>query len=49
MDKDITYGNYMTYNIVQVTISNLLFNREVIDLLTLNKKSERYVIFEAMI
>lgn len=48
MDKDITYGNYMTYNIVQVSISNLLLNREVIDLLTLNKQSERYVI-KAMI
>lgn len=40
MDKDIAYGNYMTYNIVQVTVSNLLFDREIV-LLTL---SERYVI-----
>lgn len=46
MDKDITCGNYMIYNIVQVTVSNLLLNREVIVLLTLNKKSisERYII-----
>lgn len=40
MDKDIAYGNYMTYNIVQVIVSNLLFDREIV-LLTL---SERYVI-----